>query len=101
SKVPMVYPARGDVLNIKFSTKALKGDDGLENLVDFLRAFNALGLFHVQFNCIDTETLLDAQAHPENYKGMMIRVAAYTAYFTQLTRQVQDEIIKRTVNEFG
>lgn len=101
SKVPMVYPARGDVLNIKFSTKALKGDDGLENLVDFLRAFNSLGLFHVQFNCIDTETLLDAQAHPENYKGMMIRVAAYTAYFTQLTKQVQDEIIKRTVNEFG
>ena len=50
------------------------------------------------FNLIDKEVLLDAQKHPENYKGLLIRVAGYTAYFVELGKEVQDDIIARTAH---
>ena len=51
---------------------------------------------HVQYNVISRETLLDAQAHPENYKTLVVRVAGYSALFTTLSRSLQDDIISRT-----
>ena len=62
----------------------------------FLKSMCALGVFHVQFNVVDKDVLLDAQKHPENYKGLLIRVAGYTAYFVELGKEVQDDIIART-----
>ena len=50
----------------------------------------------MQFNVVDKETLLDAQAHPENYKDLVVRVAGYSAMFTELAKEVQDDIISRT-----
>ena len=63
-----------------------------------LKSMCSLGVFHAQFNIIDRETLLAAQERPDEYKGLLIRVAGYTAYFTELGRDVQDEIIGRTVH---
>ncbi len=56
----------------------------------------ALGGFHVQFNCISSETLRDAQAHPENYRDLLVRVAGYSTQFVNLSRAMQDAIIART-----
>ena len=53
---------------------------------------------HIQINVVDTKTLLDAQVHPENYKGLMVRVAGYMAYFTELDKSAQDTIIYRTAH---
>ena len=65
-------------------------------MMALLKSMCSLGIFHVQFNVIDRETLLAAQERPEEYRGLLIRVAGYTAYFTELGKDVQDEIIART-----
>ena len=64
--------------------------------MSLLKSLCTLGVYHVQFNVIDRETLLNAQKKPEDYRGLLVRVAGYTAYFTELGRDVQDEIIART-----
>jgi len=58
--------------------------------------FNALKGFHVQFNVVSRETMLDAQIHPEQHKDLIVRVAGYSAFFNVLSRQTQDDIIART-----
>ena len=69
---------------------------GTQSMVSLLKGLCSLGVFHVQCNVIDQEKLIDAQSHPENYKGMLVRVAGYTAYFVELDKTVQDDIISRT-----
>ena len=61
-----------------------------------LQSYFALGGFHVQFNTISNEVLKDAQAHPENYPYLVVRVAGYSALFTTLSKSLQDDIINRT-----
>ena len=56
---------------------------------------------HIQFNVVDRETLLDAQRHPEQYENLIVRVAGYSDYFTNLDKALQDEIINRTEQSFG
>ena len=55
-----------------------------------------MGIFHVQFNVVDPKVLLDAQEHPEDHSDLLIRVAGYTAYFTELGPETQGDIISRT-----
>lgn len=86
----------GLLLNMKFNPMVLKDDDGLRNLANLIRTYFDMGGWHVQFNCISGETLRDAQAHPEKYPGLMVRVAGYSAYFHDLARETQDDIINRT-----
>ena len=81
---------------MKFHPSALKGREGLENFVSLIRGYFDRKGSHVQFNVVSRETLLDAQAHPENYKGLVVRVAGYSALFTTLSRSLQDDIISRT-----
>ncbi|MBR2228503.1 MAG: hypothetical protein IJ893_11625, partial [Bacteroidales bacterium] len=54
---------------------------------------------HIQFNIVDTETLCDAQRHPDNYRDLLVRVAGYSDYFNDMTAQLQNEIIARTEND--
>ncbi len=84
------------LLNMRVSPIMLEGDKGLKNMSAFLRAFCELGVFHVQFNVVSTEALRDAQAHPEKYPDLLVKVAGYSAYFTQLSTAIQDNIIQRT-----
>ena len=58
--------------------------------------FNRLRGFHVQYNVVDRATLLDAQAHPERHRDLIVRVAGYSAFFNVLSRATQDDIIART-----
>lgn len=88
--------SNGTLFNMKFHPSALKGQTGLENFTSLIRAFFDQKGMHMQFNVVSRETLRDAQLHPEQYKGLVVRVAGYSALFTTLSRSLQDDIINRT-----
>jgi formate C-acetyltransferase len=66
----------------------------------YVKTLRDLGIHHVQFNCVDKDTLLEAKAKPQNYENLIVRVAGYSAYFVDLDNRMQDEIIKRTEQSF-
>ena len=84
------------LLNIKLSPSCVAGDVGTEKLVQFIQAWHDLRLWHIQFNVLNTETLREAQRHPEDYRSLLVRIAGYSAYFTELSKDLQDDIIART-----
>ena len=88
--------SNGTLFNMKFHPTALAGRNGLENFVSLVRGYFDRKGSHMQFNVVSRETLRDAQAHPEKYKSLVVRVAGYSALFTTLSRALQDDIIKRT-----
>jgi pyruvate formate-lyase/glycerol dehydratase family glycyl radical enzyme len=89
----------GTLLNMRFLPSLLKKDEELAKLASLIRSYFALGGHHVQFNIVDTATLRAAQMTPENYRNLLVRVAGYSDYFTDLTDDLQEEIISRTENE--
>jgi pyruvate formate-lyase/glycerol dehydratase family glycyl radical enzyme len=86
----------GTLLNMKFNPQVLEGEDGLENLKDLIRSYFRLDGHHIQFNVVDAETLRKAQARPEEYQNLIVRVAGYSDYFVDLGKDLQNEIIART-----
>lgn len=100
SKIDHALASNGTLYNMKFLPSALAGDKGLLNLASLVRGYFERKGMHVQFNVVDRQTLLDAQAHPEQYKDLVIRVAGYSAHFIKLGREVQDNIIARTEMTF-
>jgi len=88
---------QGTLLNMKIEPALLTTENGIAMLMALLKSLCSLGVYHVQFNVIDQEKLVRAQKHPEDYRGLLVRVAGYTAYFVELGKDVQDEIIGRTV----
>ncbi|MCP4757315.1 MAG: hypothetical protein GY866_41160 [Proteobacteria bacterium] len=86
-------------LNQKFLPQFLEGKNK-ENFVAYLKTFVDLGIHHTQFNIIDRETLLEAQQSPDRYSTLIIRVAGYNAYFTDLNPIIQEQIIARTEQAF-
>ena len=68
----------------------------LDNFVGFLRAIEELGVYHTQFNVISSGLLRHAMEEPEKYRDLLVRVASYCAYFIELTKEQQVDIIKRT-----
>ena len=84
------------LLNVKLSPSCVAGDIGTQKLVQFIRAWHDLRLWHIQFNVLNTETLREAQKKPEDYRNLLVRIAGYSAYFTELSRDLQDDIIART-----
>lgn len=74
---------------------------GMRNFTNLVRTMlNDYGVYHVQFNNINKETLIDAKAHPENYPTLMVRVAGHSVYWTDISKRVQDDIIARTEHSF-
>jgi pyruvate-formate lyase len=86
----------GTLLNLKFTPQLLENDEGLDNLVDLIRTYFKLDGHHVQFNVVDAQTLRAAQAHPEQHRDLIVRVAGYSDYFCDLSEALQEEIIART-----
>ncbi|MFH1690800.1 MAG: glycyl radical protein [Candidatus Eisenbacteria bacterium] len=89
----------GTLLNMKFSPESLAEDRDLDNLAGLIRGYFRMGGHHVQFNVVSAATLRDAQAHPEAHRDLMVRVAGYSDYFCDISRELQDEIISRTEQE--
>lgn len=87
------------LLNVKLSPSCVEGEEGTEKLVNFIRTWHDLKLWHIQFNVLNTDTLREAQKHPEQYGNLLVRIAGYSAYFTELSKDLQDDIIARTEHE--
>ena len=100
SRLDHFIASNGTLFNQKFHPSALSGRAGLENFAALIRSYFDQKGSHMQFNVVSRETLLDAQAHPENYKHLVVRVAGYSALFTTLSRSLQDDIINRTEQGF-
>ena len=88
------------LMNMKFHPNVLKTDEDLEKLATLLKTFMCNGGKHVQFNVVSRETLEAAQKEPEKHKDVIVRVAGYSAYFTSLTKKIQDEVKDRTTNAY-
>ena len=89
-------PLFGTLLNMKFHPSAMKTDEDLKKIYALIKTYFDYGGKHAQFNVVDSKTLKEAQKQPERYRNLMVRVAGYSAYFTELSSNVQDEIIMRT-----
>jgi pyruvate-formate lyase len=96
SKMPTHRFAMGGVLNLRLSPQLVATDADLDNFVSFLRAIEELGIYHTQFNVVSSGLLRKAMKQPENYRDLLVRVASYCAYFIELTREQQIDIINRT-----
>ena len=96
SKLDHFIASNGTLFNMKFHPSALKGQSGLESFCYLIRSYFDKKGSHIQFNVVDRATLIDAQKNPEKYKGLVVRVAGYSAMFTTLSKSLQDDIINRT-----
>lgn len=88
----------GALYNLRFDPKGVQGENGLKIIEGVIKTYFDDGGQHIQINVVDNETLRKAQQNPENYKGLMVRVAGYMAYFTELDKSAQDTIIYRTAH---
>ncbi len=96
SKLDKSLTTNGGLLNMKFLPEFFKNEAGIDKFAGFLRSFVDLEIPHVQFNVVRKEDLIAAKENPEQYRGLTVRVAGYTAYFTELADELQNEIIART-----
>lgn len=88
----------GALFNLRFDPKGVQGEKGLASIEGVIKTYFQNGGEHIQINVVDDETLRAAQRTPEKYKGLMVRVAGYMAYFTELDKDAQDTIIYRTAH---
>jgi pyruvate formate-lyase/glycerol dehydratase family glycyl radical enzyme len=86
----------GTLLNMKFSPRLLEGSTGIDMLASLVRAYFSMDSHHVQFNVVTADTLRKAQADPDSHRDLIVRVAGYSDYFCDVSRELQDEIIERT-----
>jgi len=96
SRLDNILTTNGGLLNMKFLPEFFKTETGMDKFSKFLRTFVDLEIPHIQFNVLRREDLLAAQENPEDYRSLTVRVAGYTAYFTELAGELQNEIIART-----
>jgi len=88
----------GTLLNMKFSPSLVEGDAGIENLHSLVRSYFKLDGHHMQFNVVNAATLREAQAQPDRFRDLIVRVAGYSDYFCDLSPALQEEIIQRTMH---
>jgi len=84
------------LMNMKFQPSALESEEDLRKLAAMIKTYLKRGGKHVQFTVVSREILRNAQRDPEHYRDLVVRVAGYSAYFTQLNSAMQDEVIART-----
>ena len=84
------------LLNIKLSPSCVEGEEGTEKLVSFIQTWCDLKLWHLQFNIINKQTLIEAKENPQDYSNLLVRIAGYSAYFVELSEDLQNDLIERT-----
>jgi formate C-acetyltransferase len=89
----------GTLLNMKFLPGTLRGQEGIDKLAQLVRSYFRMDGHHIQFNVVDAETLREAQRQPELHRDLIVRVAGYSDYFCDLSKELQEEIIARTAQE--
>ena len=101
AKLDHVLASNGTILNLKFHPSALRGEGQVRKFVALLRSFVDLKGMQVQFNILSAEVLREAQAHPEQYRNLVVKVAGYSALFSTLDKELQDQLIARTTHYLG
>jgi pyruvate formate-lyase/glycerol dehydratase family glycyl radical enzyme len=99
TRIDHVLAANGTLLNVRLSPAVFETEETLMKMASLLRSYHDLGGYHIQFNVIRDDVLRKAQKKPEEYRGLMVRVAGYSAYFTELNPEVQEDIISRTMHD--
>jgi len=89
-------PALATLFNLKFHPEVLNDEERVRKFWALVKTYAEMGGYHIQFNVVDKETLLDAQRNPEKYKDLVVRLAGFSVFFVELAPQVQMEIISRT-----
>jgi len=97
-KIDNVEILGGIVLNMRIDPTVVQDADGIKRFADMIRAFVDQKIYHVQINVVSSDTLRAAQKEPEKYRDLMVKVAGYNAYFTHLSKTLQDSIIARTAH---
>ena len=92
----MVIEREKDLSNQSGQLNEIPNKGGLERFAGLIDQYFADGGMQIQFNIVSKETLREAQKHPDEYSDLLVRVAGYSAYFTQLSKDVQEDIIERT-----
>lgn len=100
AKVDHSLATNGTLMNLRFPQDAVQGVEGRDNLLSFIDEYMAKKSMHVQFNIMSSATMRAAQKHPEDYKDMLVRVAGYSAYFVELGKPLQKDLILRTELHF-
>jgi len=96
SKLDHTQFSGGEVFNMRFNPDAVDSPEKLKKFANLLMTYCENGGYHVQFNFLSSETLLDAQAHPDQYRDLLVRVSTYSSYFVELSDKVQNDIIAKT-----
>jgi formate C-acetyltransferase len=89
-------PFQATLLNMKFHPSALKTTEDIKKLSMLVKTYFSAGGKHIQFNVVDKKTLTEAQENPNEHRDLIVRVAGYSAYFVQLTKAIQNDIVART-----
>lgn len=89
----------GTLYNIRFDPQAVSGEKGKRVMRSMVKTFVEKGGEHVQINVVDDKTLIEAQKRPEDYRDLVVRIAGYMAYFTELDKECQDNLIYRTTHQ--
>ncbi|MBI2958325.1 MAG: hypothetical protein HYY32_05720, partial [Chloroflexi bacterium] len=95
TKVNHTEVGRNSLFNMKISASSMQGEEGLQKLIALIKTHFNRGGHHIQFNLMGQDVLLEAKKHPEQHKDLLVRVAGYSAYFVDLSPEVQDDIIAR------
>ena len=101
TKIDHTQIANGIIMNWKFSPAAVNGETGRENLIGLMDTYMAKGGMQSQFSIVGKETMLCAQKAPEDYQDLLVRIAGYSAYFVELSTELQNDLIGRTELTFG
>jgi formate C-acetyltransferase len=88
----------GTDLNLSFSPQFLASEKGQATVAAMLRTLFDRGAHHIQINVVGVDTLRDAQTHPEVHRDLVVRIHGYSAFFTSLTKEIQDDLILRTAS---
>ena len=96
AKIDHILASNGTLLNQKFLPSSVQTERDLYKWAHLIKTFFELKGNHIQFNIVDTATLRSAQKNPEQYRSLVVRVAGYSAFFVQLDKEVQNDIIGRT-----
>ncbi len=96
AKIDQAEITNGVILNWKFSPNTVSGEAGRDNLIDLIDTYFDMGGKQSQFNVITKETMLEAQKKPQDYRDLLVRVAGYSTYFTEMSPVLQDDLINRT-----
>jgi len=98
TKYPVAYESCGFCHNMKFNKQLLNTPEKLKQLANLVKVYFQRGGWHIQFNIHTVEELLEAQKNPAKYKNLLVRVGGYSAYYVDLPRDLQDEIVSRTMH---